>query len=293
MFRVVTVGRFDGVHLGHQRLLSYAKSLAEERGWCALAYTFPPEPPALLPLAAKVRLLKELVDEVEVVEWEKVRDLSAGEFLQKEVVGRLSGRALVMGPDHRFGRGREGDVSFARSFSQILGIEVHVISPVKVGNDIVSSRRVRELLQLGEVGKAVEILGRPPVLFGQRVAGAGLAKTLGFPTINLVLDPILARPKDGVYLAWTFWAGGDAPGLFYHGKRLTFPNLPPSAEIHLLSAPPNPLPEAFEVHLLKFLREDIRFPSPESLVKRISEDVVEAKNVLSALTPPRPILLGV
>lgn len=293
MFRVVAVGRFDGVHIGHQCLLSYAKRLAKERDWSALAYTFPPNSPALLTLAAKIRLLRELVDEVEVVEWEKVQELSAEEFLEEELVRRLSARALVMGPDHRFGRGREGDARLAQGLSSRLGIEVHVLSPVEVSGEIVSSRRVRELLQSGEVEKAWEMLGRAPVLLGRHVVGVGLAKTLGFPTINLELDPTLVRPKDGVYLAWAFWAGGGGPGLFYHGKRRTFANLPPSTELHLLASPPASLPESFEVHLLKFLRPDMRFASAEMLGKRIQEDLKEAQKALDVLAPPRSILLGV
>lgn len=292
MARVVAVGRFDGVHLGHQHLLSFGKALASGKGWSFLAYTFPPEFPALLPLFTKLRLLRQFADEVEVVPWEKVRNLSAEEFLKEEVVGRLGGRALVMGEDHRFGRDRAGSPELAQALGKELGLEVHVVPPFRLGGEIVSSRKIRELISAGEVERAGKLLGRAPILFGRGVKGVGLARTLGFPTINLELDPVLIRPKDGVYLAWAFWPGGGGPGLFYHGRRPTFPNLPPSAELHLLSAPPASQPELLEIHLLRFLRPDMMFPSPEALAERIRQDVEEARRTLALLAPPRPLSPG-
>lgn len=289
---MIVVGRFDGVHLGHRHLLCAARKIAEERKWSLLSYTFPPEPPALLPLSAKLRLLQELADEVEVVPWEAVRELSAEDFLKKEVRDRLSGRALVMGPDHRFGRDREGDTRLAQKLGPRLGLLVHVVPPFSLGGEVVGSRRIRELISAGEVKKAWELLGRPPALFGHPIRGAGLATGLGFPTINLALDPLLLRPKDGVYLAWVFWGAGNAPGLFYHGKRPTFPELPPSSELHLLFPLGTP-PSFLEIHLLRFIRPDTRFPSKEALVERIQLDVEEARKMLREVAPPRPILVGV
>lgn len=293
MFRVIAVGRFDGVHLGHQHLLSLAKKEAQKLGWSVLAYTFPPQYPALLPLSAKIALLRRFVDEVEVGEWEKVRVLSPEEFLREEIVGRLRGRALVMGPDHRFGRDRKGDPELARAIGQALNLKVMVVPPFFVAGKAVSSRLIRELVEQGEVVRAQELLGRPPVLFGQVVPGVGLGKNLGFPTLNLALDPVQVRPKEGVYLSWVFWPDGHGPALFYHGRRPTFPTLPPSSEVHLLSSPPSSPPEILEIHVLRFLRPDIRFPSPAALVEQIKKDVAEAERSLQTFSPPHPILIGV
>lgn len=287
--RVIAVGRFDGVHLGHRHLLSQARALAQARGCALLAYTFPPDPPALLPLAVKVRLLRELVDEVEVVPLAQVRDLGAEEFLRQEIRERLGGCVLVMGPDHRFGRAREAGPEQARALGKKLGLEVWVVEPFQLDGEVVSARLVRELIARGAVERAARLLGRPPLLVGRIVSGAGLARQLGFPTLNLALDPVLVRPADGVYVAWAFWPGGQAPGLFYQGRRPTFPGLPASAEVHLFSPPPPGL-EELEVQLLAWLRPDQAFSSPQDLVRQIERDVAQAHQLLDECAPPRPLL---
>lgn len=292
MPRVVAVGRFDGVHLGHQHLLGQGRRLAQARGWSLLAYTFPPEGLALLPLVAKVRLLQAWADEVAVVPWEEVWELGAEEFLRREVQERWDGRAIVLGRDHHFGHGREADARRAQELGQALGLEVLVVPPLEMGGAPVSARRIREALAQGRVEEAAALLGRPPVLFGQPVPGAGLARQLGFPTINLALEELVQRPGDGVYAAWAYWPGGGSPGLFYLGRRPTFPSLPPSAEIHVLRPPPALTGETVEVHLLRFLRPDQRFASPEELARQIEVDKAEATRLLQTLHPPQPVLVG-
>lgn len=287
--RVVAVGRFDGVHLGHRHLLFQARAFAHSHGCSLLAYTFPPEPPALLPLSLKERLLRELADEVEVVPLARVRELGAEEFLRREIQERLEGCALVMGPDHRFGRDREAGPEQARALGKKLGLEVLVVEPFQLDGEVVSASLVRALMAQGAVDRAARLLGRPPVLVGRVVPGAGLAHRLGFPTLNLELDPTLVRPADGVYVAWAFWPGGHAPGLFYQGRRSTFPGLSPSAEVHLFSPPPPALKE-LEVQLLVRLRPDQAFPSPQALVQQIEQDVAQARALLAEFAPPRPLL---
>ncbi|MFN3346513.1 MAG: riboflavin biosynthesis protein RibF, partial [Candidatus Bipolaricaulaceae bacterium] len=135
---MIAVGRFDGVHLGHRHLLSQARAVAQAHGCPLLAYTFPPDPPALLPLSAKVRLLRELADEVEVAPFAQVRELRAEEFLRQEIQERLGGCALVMGPDHRFGRAREADPEQAKKLGEKLGLEVWVVEPFQLDGQVVS-----------------------------------------------------------------------------------------------------------------------------------------------------------
>ena len=289
---IVAVGRFDGVHRGHQRLLTEARKLATAEGLPLIAYTFPPCGEVLLPLAAKRTLLLQLCDEVVVRDWDEIRNLSPQEFVRRELVGRLNADGVVLGPNHRFGRDAAGDARLLEVLGGRLGLRVHIVKPLKSSGEVISSRRIRRLVREGKVKEAGELLGRPPLLFGDRTRGAGLATTLGFPTVNLTLWPDLVRPRPGVYLAWAHWPGGEAGGLFYLGTRPTFPELPPSAELHFFS-PPSPEPRGTcEVALLSFLRPDIEFPSRAELVRQIERDLEEARACLRDVPPPKPVLVG-
>ncbi|GAB4309635.1 MAG: bifunctional riboflavin kinase/FAD synthetase [Candidatus Bipolaricaulota bacterium] len=288
MPRVVAVGRFDGVHRGHQFLLGEARRLAG--GLPVAAYTFPPRGPSLLTLAAKERLLREHADEVVVARWEDVRGLGAEEFVRTELVERLEARAVVVGPDHRFGRGRGGDVTTLRRLGGLLGLAVHAVDPLRLGGGVVSAARIRDLIAAGDVTEAALLLGRPVWLTGVPVPGARVGRTLGYPTVNLDLAPELVRPRAGVYAAWAQWRDGEGRALFYLGDRPTFPDLPPSAEIHLLSPPPGAVDGPVEVHLMRFVRPDARFPTVEALVERIARDREEAGVILRGTASPARLL---
>ncbi|MCX7750088.1 MAG: adenylyltransferase/cytidyltransferase family protein [Candidatus Bipolaricaulota bacterium] len=288
MARVVAVGRFDGVHLGHQHLLREARRFGD--GGPVIAYTFPPRGPSLLTLAAKVRLLQDLADEVVVAPWEEIEGLEPEEFVRRELVGRVGAEAVAVGPDHRFGKGRTGDLRTLERLARELGVAVHPIPALRRGGAPVSAARIRDLIGAGEVEAAGRLLGRPSWLAGQPVRGAGLARSLGYPTVNLELFPELVRPRAGVYAAWAHWPGGEGKALFYLGDRPTFPGLPPSVEVHLLTPPEGAVAGPVEVHLLAFLRPDRRFPSPAALAAQIGEDRARAEEVLAGQTPPGRLL---
>ncbi len=286
MAPVVVVGRFDGVHLGHQHLLREARRAGET----VVAYTFPPRGPSLLTLGAKVHLLRRHADAVEVVPWERVEALDPEAFVREELRGRLGATAVAVGPDHRFGRDRAGDVATLKGLGGRLGLAVHVVPPFCLDGAPVSSGRVRDLVRAGEVEGAGRLLGRPPWVVGHPVPGARLARRLGYPTVNLDLAPELVRPRAGVYAAWAHFPGGEGPALFYLGDRPTFPSLPPSAELHLLTPPEGEVHGPVEVHLLAFIRPDRRFPTPEALAAQIGKDVALGQRILNHSPIPRRLL---
>ncbi len=288
MLRVVAVGRFDGVHRGHQFLLGEARRLA--KGLPVAAYTFPPRGPSLLTLAAKERLLREHADEVVVARWEDVRGLGAEEFVRRELVERLEARAVVVGPDHRFGRGRGGDVTALRRLGGLLGLAVHVVDPLRLEGEVVSAARIRDLIAAGDVTEAAALLGRPVWVAGMPVPGARIGRRLGYPTVNLDLAPELVRPRAGVYAAWAQWRDGEGKALFYIGARPTFPALPPSAEIHLFAPPPGEVEGPVEVHLIRFIRPDIQFAGVELLVEQISRDRETGGRILGETAAPARLL---
>jgi len=251
--------------------------------------TFPLKGDALLPLSVRLRLLREFADEIMVLDLDELRDLSADEFLQL-LLKEYEVRGLVMGPGHRFGRGRGGTPDFARAWGAEARVEVRVLRPFLCQGKPVSARHIREHLRRGEVREARLLLGRYPVLFGQRTSGAGLGRTMGYPTVNLELSSEQLRPRCGVYLAWAFWEGGKGAGLFYWGERPTFPELPSTAEIHLFEAPCPEPKGMLEVHLMQFLREDQRFPTERELVRQIRRDVIRGRELLDKLLPPHPLV---
>ncbi len=289
--RVVAVGRFDGVHRGHQALLAHGRAVARDAHARLAAYTFPSTRPCLLSTEAKRRVLAHHADEVIVTLWDAIKKLSPADFLGSELVERLEAQAVIMGTDHRFGRNREGDALYARTLASKLGIEVEVVPPLQEGGSPISARRIRQLLQHGEVGEATTLLGRPPMLSGAPVSGTGLARKLGYPTVNLELDRELLRPTPGVYAAWVHHPSGNAPALFYIGDRPTFPALPASAEAHLLETPSQALRAPVEVHLIAFLREDRTFTSVDTLTAQIGRDHDAALDILGKTPMPQPVLI--
>ncbi|MCD5409000.1 hypothetical protein LR090_07285 [Candidatus Bipolaricaulota bacterium] len=290
--RVIVVGRFDGVHRGHQALLSQGRDLARREGLSLCAYTFPPKGEALLPLPAKLRLLERLCDEVIVRPWEEVEEMTPEEFVQTELVEGLAVRWVVCGPNHRFGKGASGDVALLRALGRKHGFSVQVVEPLTEDGELISSRSIRALVREGRVEEAAALLGRPHVLFGRRVSGAGLGSELGFPTVNLSPWPGLVPPRPGVYAAWAHWEAGGGPALFYRGSRPTFPHLPPSWELHFLS-PPQPEPQGeLEVALYAFIRPEARFATPAELTAAMERDLARAKELLSRLPPPPRLVVS-
>lgn len=288
MPRLVAVGRFDGVHRGHQFLLGEARRRAPDLSLAA--YTFPPRGPSLLTRDAKERLLRNHADEVLVVPWERVQDLTPEEFLGDELVARLGASGVAVGPDHRFGRGRAGDLATLRRLAPVLGLAVHVIEPLRLGGQAVSAGRIRELTAAGDVEGAASLLGRPAWLAGTPTPGTGLARRLGYPTVNLDLFPELVRPRPGVYAAWAQWPEGEDKALFYIGNRPTFPGMPPSAEVHLFTPPRGEVRGPVEVHLVRFIRPDQRFADERALVQQIGCDRARGESMVERTAAPHRLL---
>ena len=299
---VVTVGTFDGVHLGHQAVLARAGDVARESGLERVAYAFrlPPREAGsgpessclLLPPPAKERLLLSWVDRVERADFAELRHLSAESFVRDVLVERLAARAVVVGEAFRFGRRREGDLELLRRVGEERGLRVFAVAPVVVDGEAVSSTRIRSLVARGEVGRARGLLGRPPLLVGEVVRGDGLGRTLGFPTANLALDPRVLVPGPGIYLAQAFVSAGRSPGLLYVGERPTVKGQGVRCEIHLFSPPEEDLYErTVEAHLLVKLRDDRAFPSLEALRLQMERDAALARSLLASSDEvPRRIL---
>jgi riboflavin kinase/FMN adenylyltransferase len=297
---VVTVGTFDGVHLGHRQVLDEIARRAERTGRRSVLVTFHPHPLRIVrpehapPMLTSVREKKEILAEsgleyVVFVPFTPVlQNYPARRFVEEILIGRVDMRELVIGYDHGFGRGREGGVDTLRSIGAELGFDVDVVDAVHVDGGPVASSRIRALLGEGRVETAARLLGRRYWLDGEVVHGAKKGRELGFPTANVaVQDPHKMLPAEGVYAAWGWVRGERLPGLLHLGPRPTFEGLPPTVELHLLDFDGDLYGEHIRVEVAKHLRGIEKFDSVDALIAAIRGDEA-AGRAYFALPPSGP-----
>lgn len=298
----VIIGTFDGVHLGHQDILKRAAQIGRANALKTIAYTFtlPPRFASvacnarclILPNWGKRKLLEEHVSQVNEVDFAEVQTLAAEAFLKSIVLDELHARAIVVGTQFQFGHKKEGDVKLLQQIGAQEGVQIIVVPPVIVEGIPVSSTHIRTLIIEGKVEEARVFLGRPFLLVGEVIKGEQLGRKIGYPTANLMVDPRVLLPKEGVYLARAFWPQGRGAGLLYVGTRPTIGGKTMNCELHLLSSPRSVLLEAkVEVHIITRLRNDRHFPSLNALQVQIAEDVRQAHlRLRSDSADPEPIL---
>ncbi len=288
---VLTIGVFDGVHLGHQALLRETARLAKKLKAVPGALTFQDHPvhvlsggsriPFLLPRLETFKILKKKgAYEVHALQFTKTFSRKTPEqFVQwLETKGRVKG--IVVGENFRFGQGAQGDVKLLTALGKKHGFEVKTVKPVKVQGRVVSSSRIRALLAEGKTALANRMLGRPYSIEGQVVHGKHLGHKIGFPTANLhAIKNFL--PKDGVYacavqLGSKFYRAG-----MNLGKRPTFQedDHHRQAEVHLLHYYGQLYGKRMKVHLINYLRPEKKFPSSAALVKQIKKDLKQVQRV--------------
>lgn len=288
---VVTIGTFDGVHLGHRRILDRVNEEAHVHGGDRVAYVFEcpprvtlePDPVAglLLPIDVRQDLLRSFVDRVVIGRFSAVRMLSPRTFTKRVLVECLKARAVIVGEGFRFGRARTGDLASLRTLGEEFGFDVHAVTALCLGGELISSTRIRLLLTAGRVSDAAELLGRPPILIGEVVAGERIGRKLGYPTANLRPSPGTLLPADGIYLVHAYAETNREHGLLYVGSRPTVGGTDRRCEVHLLSSEsPNLYEASIEIHLLKHMRDDRTFPSLGALRAQIELDVKAAGELL-------------
>ncbi|MCK4411802.1 hypothetical protein KAV67_05895, partial [Candidatus Bipolaricaulota bacterium] len=202
---VITIGTFDGVHLGHQAVLRQTTELSSEQNLASIAYTFPfPQkqikPCLLLPQSIKVKLLNEYVDQVITTEFPTIQNLSPKQFFDEIIIKQLSCQAIVVGESFRFGHDRTGDLSLLKNLGKEQGLLIAGVPPIKLAGSPVSSTQIRSLVRAGDILTARSLMERFPLLFGEVVPGDRLGRQLGYPTANLKIPQCLLVPATGVYL---------------------------------------------------------------------------------------------
>ncbi len=295
---VVTVGNFDGVHLGHRAVIDRARATADERGLPLVAVTFDPHPMAVLRpehapsmltgLETRARLLAEAgVDDVLVVPFD--RDTAAWsprEFIDRVLVTALHAAAVVVGANFRFGHRAAGDLALLREVGAAEGFEAVGVE-LDGGPQVWSSTYVRTCLASGDVAGAAEALGGPFAVRGVVVEGDRRGRELGYPTANVPIDPAAAAPADGVYAGWlrTIGTAGEAvvhPAAISVGTNPTFDgHRERRVESYVLDRDDLELYGVeVEVAFVDRLRGMVRFDSVEELLEAMADDVARAREIL-------------
>lgn len=283
---VVTVGSFDGVHLGHQAVLQQVCERALRRGVKAVMATFEPHPGSVLAgggapsrltsAAERAEVVAELgLDRLVVLRFDQqLATLPAEQFVQDILLGRCGMKELVLGADHGFGHGRGADSHSLPVLGQRLGFGVAVVDPVPdARGEAISSTKVRAALAAGGLARVAEWLGRPYRLSARVVPGAGRGKTIGIPTINLDgPPPEKALPPDGVYAALVEWGGGTAGAMLNQGPRPTVGDTRRSLEAHVFGLEQDLYGRMVRLEWVKRLRDVRRFPSLDALRAQLALD---------------------
>lgn len=292
---LLTIGVFDGVHLGHKYLLGQLVARAREKGCLAGVVTFKTHPekvlkrrdylPWICTLQERIRLLKEAgVDVVVPITFTRdIAGLDAREFVLL-LKTHLKMCDLVLGPDFALGRHRQGDPDHLRKIGEELGFRVEVVRPARLGDEVISSSAIRALLAEGRIDMVEKMLGRPFSLEGKVVAGDRRGRTLGFPTANIKVQPEQAMPGDGIYVTIAHIQGRQYHSVTNIGVRPTFDGLKHLIETYILDFAGDIYRKKLRIDLVARLRDEMKFRNVRELVDQMKKDVEKAKEILGKIS---------
>jgi riboflavin kinase/FMN adenylyltransferase len=290
----LTIGSFDGVHLGHQSLIRNLTSLAHKAGAPAVALSFYPHPAIVLGKRNDPFYLtspEEKADIMRSLELDhlinhpfnrQVSSTSAQNFLNNLHL-HLKFRHLWVGPDFALGRGREGDIPTLNRLGEQFGFDLHVIDPILNGGETISSSRIRQVLAQGDLALTNIWLGRPFRLTGEVIHGDGRGRDLGVPTANLAVWDDHAIPKPGVYICKAYRGSSTWGAVTNVGYRPTFENQPdkPMIEAFLLDFNQDIYGQTLQLDFLHHLRDEVRFPNVQALIDQMHVDIDQSRVFLA------------
>lgn len=294
---VVTIGTFDGVHLGHLAIIRYLLERTTERDGISTLVTFYPHPreviqgrpvPVLTTIEERAAILEKIgLDRFVIIPFTKeFSRLPAEDFVADVLVNKVGVREVVIGYDHGFGHERKGNASLLREMGPRLGFEVDVIPVQVVDSHVVSSSEIRRSIERGDVETAAALLGRRYSMIGKVVAGDGRGRTIGFPTANLeIAHPQKIIPADGVY-AVLVEIEDDVlhPGMMNIGVRPTVDGTTRKLEVHLIDFEEDLYGRELRVEFVGHMRPERKFASLEELTKQLSQDRLRCKAMLEIIS---------
>ncbi len=299
----VTVGSYDGLHVGHQHLLGQMQTAARRQDAMTVVVTFHPRPLAVLAphvparyltsQRQKERLLQAFgIDLTAIIPFTRQLAQQPARQFVETMTNHLRMRALWVGPDFALGRNREGDIPALREMGQDLGFEVFVMDPLQRGGEIVSSTRIRKLLENGKIREATDLLGRYPTLEGTVIHGQERGRRLGFPTANITIPGDMVRPANGVYACFVWIDGVRWMAVTNMGTRPTFDDTEHFVEAYVIGFDGVLYGKTIGLELVDYLRPEVRFDSVEALVAQMNEDTHWAEHLLQTVPDngPNPAL---
>lgn len=288
---IITLGNFDGLHLGHQALIKQIISRAKETGALSLVVTFRPHPLKILapekcpPLISiyeeKIRLFEKLgVDVLVKIPFTlEFSAMSPGDFVKTILCDLLGAKEIYVGYNYRFGKGREGNIARLKEFGREYGFNVIEVEQVSLNGEIISSTKIRDLIRSGEVEHASKLLGRTYAITGIVIKGDGRGKGLGFPTANIASKHSII-PADGVYAVRLFVRDRFCDGIANIGLRPTFGKNVLAVEVHVFDFNEDLYGEDIIVYFIRRIREEKKFANASALIHQINADITTAKKIL-------------
>jgi len=290
----ITIGSFDGVHLGHQQIIKQITAGAHQAGVPAVVLTFYPHPSVVLrgPRSSfyltmpeeKAALLGSLgVDVVITHPFDRqVAATSPRDFIQT-LHQHVQFQQLWVGYDFALGRDRSGDIPHLRTLGEEFGYQVQVVGVVQEEGETVSSSRIRRHLEAGEIDTANDLLGRPFAITGKVIPGDGRGKTIGVPTANIETSPERAIPQAGVYACRAIWNGKAYPAVTNVGVRPTFETepVPARVEAHIMDFSHDLYGDEITLEFIARLRPERRFENIDALVAQIQQDIADGRRILA------------
>jgi len=283
----VALGSFDGLHKGHISVIACALSF-KERGLVPLVMLFDTHPlhaltgkapSRILQDEKRLEILKKLGIETKVISFNEIKDYSCREFFEKILLGTLNAGAVCCGENYRFGKGNSGGKEEMQQLCTEFGIEMKISPTVECGGEPVSSTRIRQALEIGDIPLANAMLGREFSYKQKVVSGDKRGRLIGAPTINQHFDPDFVIPKIGVYASVTVLGGKEYPSVTNIGLRPSFANEDLRSETCILNFSGDLYGQFIEVRLLEYLRGEIKFDSMEALGNRIKLDAAKSEEL--------------
>ncbi len=294
---VVTIGTFDGVHIGHQKIIKRIVEIAKKKDLQALVLTFFPHPRMVVQNDSTIKLINTIDEKAKQLESMGVNHLvikkftksfsrlSALEYVRDVLVNKLKVKHIIVGYDHHFGRNRTANIEDLKEYGDFYGFKVTEIMPQEVDDVAVSSTKIRNALFKGDVKTANKFLGYNFSLTGKVEKGRGIGSTIDFPTANIIIEESYKLiPHSGVYLVKAIIKGVNVFGMMNIGNNPTVSDdIKTNIEVHFFDFSNDIYGEVIKVELLDYLRNEIKFPSVLILKEQLKKDEINAKHLIDLI----------